>query len=141
MDAMQISLSGLDVEWKRLQVIAQNLANMNSTRMEDGSVFQPLRLVSGPAVGFGELIASGGAMPDTPVGVRVLSLETVDNPTRTAYEPDHPHADENGVVLYPNVDHAAEMTLMIKTSRIYEANLTALSLAQQMYSRAIEIGQ
>jgi len=141
MDAIKISMSALDVEWQRLQVIAQNLANMNTTRMADGTAFQPLRLVSGPDIGFETLLEAGGEMPEAPTGVRVFGAEVVDNPVRTVFDPNHPHADGNGIVTLPNVDHASEMTLMIKTSRIYEANLTAMSLAEQMYRSALEAGR
>jgi flagellar basal-body rod protein FlgC len=60
---------------------------------------------------------------------------------RRVHEPGHPHADTDGFVSYPAVDHAGEMTLMIKTSRSYEANLTAMNIAHQMYNRALELGR
>jgi len=53
----------------------------------------------------------------------------------------HPDADAQGLVSYPEIDRAAEMTLLIRTSRVYEANLTALSIAQQMYARAAQLGR
>ena len=137
MDAVSIGMSGLDVEWQRLQVIAQNLANMNSTRGENGDVYRPMTLVSG-ANSFGAMI-DGSAM--APTGVHVVSIEAQANGLRRVYEPTHPHADSEGFVTYPNVDHAAEMTLMIKTSRAYEANLVAVSMAQQMYLHALDIGR
>ena len=138
MDAVKISMSGLDVEWKRLQVIAGNLANMNSTRDAAGGAFRPSRLVSGPAVSFGALM-SGEAQG--PAGVRVMGVEATGGAGRRVHEPNHPHADLDGFVTYPDVDHAGEMTLMIRTSRAYEANLTAMSIAHQMYSKALEMGR
>lgn len=141
MDAMQISLSGLDVEWRRLQVIAQNLANINTTRTADGGSYQPMRLVSGPDVSFETLVQTGGQMPDEARGVQVFGIEATGDGLRATLDPDHPHADEDGMVFYPDIDHAAEMTLMIKTSRVYEANLTAISIAQQMYTSALEMGR
>ena len=140
MKAMQISMSGLNVEWQRLQVIAENLANINSTRNEIGEVFSPRRLLTGSQVKFEQLL-SNGKSPATPTGVTVLGLEAIPGGVRKAFEPTHPHADEDGFVSYPKVDHAAEMTLMIKTSRAYEANLTAMSIAQQMYSKALNMGR
>jgi flagellar basal-body rod protein FlgC len=140
MDAMKISLSGLDVEWQRLQVIAQNLANMNSTRTETGDVFRPLRLVSGPSTDFNTLL-QGGVAALKPTTVQVLSVEPQAQGTRKVYEPTHPHADAEGFVSYPNVDHAGEMTLMIKASRAYEANLAAISIAQTMYAKALDMGR
>lgn len=139
MEAMKISMSGLDVEWQRLQVIAQNLANINSTRNEVGDVYRPQRLVSGPDISFEQLLISTD-QPQAAVGARVMGIEDIAGATRQEFEPDHPHADIEGFVSYPDLDHAAEMTLMIKTSRVYEANLTAITIAQQMYSRALNMG-
>ena len=74
-------------------------------------------------------------------GVQVMGVEALNDAQRKSFEPDHPHADEDGFVTYPKIDHSTEMALMIETSRVYEANLTALSLARQMYSRALEMGR
>lgn len=138
MDAIAISRTALDVEWQRLQVIAQNLANMNTTRTQGGGPYRPLRLISGPQMDFGARIADG---VNKPVGVEVLGLEPIAGGVRRVHEPGHPDADAEGFVTYPALDHASEMTQLIKTSRVYEANLTALSIAQQMYARAAELGR
>lgn len=141
MQAQEISRSALDVEWQRLQVIAQNLANMNTSRTAEGGAYQPVRLVSGPRGSFADAIAgqaSGRAAAGR--GVQVLGVEPIAGNARRVHEPDHPHADAEGFVTYPAVDHAGEMTLLIQTSRVYEANLTALSIAHQMYARAMQLG-
>jgi flagellar basal-body rod protein FlgC len=135
MEATRISLSGLDVEWQRMQVIAQNLANMNSTRTGAGEPVRAMRLVSGPDQNFAAMLETGAS------GVRVLGVEAQGDGLRQLYEPDHPHANADGFVTYPDIDHAAEMALMIKTSRVYEANLAAFSAAQDMYLRALDIGR
>lgn len=139
MNAIEISLSGLDVEWRRLEIIAQNLANMNSTRTASGDVYRPLRLMTGPVAEFSAMLAAGAAL--TPSGVRVVALEPQADALRRTFEPNHPHADGDGFVTYPNVDHASEMTLMIRASRAYEANLAAVNMAREMYSRALDIGR
>ncbi len=139
MQAMEISLSGLDIEWQRLQVIAQNLANVNTSRTANGEAYQPKQLVSGPKVSFEQLMADKNSK--TLSGVEVYNIETQRRGTRRVHEPSHPHADANGFVSYPDIDHAGEMTSMIKTSRSYEANLVALNVAMQMYSRALELGR
>lgn len=139
MRAMEISRSGLDVEWQRLQVIADNLANLNTSRTAAGEPFRPMRLLSGPSTGFAEFMAGSGD-PGRLSGVRVLGMESVGG-FRQVHDPSHPHADDRGFVTYPELDHAGEMTLMIKTSRSYEANLTAMNIAHQMYSRALELGR
>lgn len=138
-DPVAISRSALDVEWQRMQIIAQNLANENTSRVPGGGSYQPVRLVSGPQRAFSALLKQGGEVPDVS-GVKVLGVETYGQ-TRRVSDPGHPDADASGYVTYPGVDHAAEMALLVKTARIYESNLTALSLAQQMNMRALEIGK
>ncbi len=140
MEAIKISLSGLDVEWQRLEVIAQNLANINSTRNEVGDVFRPMRLLTGPDISFDQLMKTN-QKAGAPTGTQVIGLEAIEGGVRRSFEPSHPHADGEGFVSYPEIDHAAEMTLMIRTSRAYEANLTALSIAQKMYSSALQLGR
>lgn len=137
MDAIAISRTGLDVEWRRMEVIALNLANINSGRGADGASYRPLRLVSGPAESF-RAVLDGQQQPG---GVRVYGVEPSGAGMRRVYEPGHPQADAAGFVSYPNVSHAEEMTLMVKTARAYEANLVALAAAQQIYSSALQIGK
>ena len=142
MEAMEISRTGLDVEWRRLEVIAQNLANLNTSRTGDGGSYVPLRLVSGPVESFQRALAQADDRQALqPKGVRVYGIEASDRGVRRVYEPGHPHADAQGFVTYPNVSHAEEMTLMVKTSRAYEANLVALAAAQQIYSSALQLGR
>lgn len=137
MNAIAISRTGLDVEWRRMEIIALNLANMNSARAADGTGFQPLTLLSGPAGNFGTVLEGQHA----PAGVRAYGVEPSGAGIRRVYEPGHPQADANGYVSYPNVSHAGEMALMVKTARAYEANLVALAAAQQIYSSALQIGK
>ena len=139
MQAMEISMSGLDVEWQRLQVIANNLANANTSRTADGGSFTPLQLVTGPKMSFDETLAERAQQKMS--GVEVYGIEAQRRGTRRVHQPSHPHADADGFVAYPDIDHAGEMTAMIKTSRAYEANLVALNISMQMYSRALELGR
>jgi flagellar basal-body rod protein FlgC len=143
MEASAISRSALDVEWQRLQVIANNLANANTTRTADGGIFRPMRLVSGPRTSFSALLQSTVHSPVSQgaAGVEVYGIEPVAGNVRRVYDPKHPHADANGFVTYPEIDRASEMTSMIQTSRAYEANLVALNLAHQMYAKALELGR
>lgn len=143
MEAMEISRSGLDVEWRRLEVIAANIANMNTTRTADGGPYVARRLVSGPVDGFpAALRAAGGTYDVRPRrGVMVYEIAPTNAGVRQVYNPEHPHADEAGLVALPAISQAEEMSLMIKTQRSYEANLVALAAAQQMYSAALQIGR
>jgi flagellar basal-body rod protein FlgC len=137
MDPMQISRTGLDVEWRRMEVIAANLANLNTTRTAMGDAYQPLRLVSGPRMSFNAELTRAEALN----GVQVYGVEPTTDAPRRVYEPTHPHADTEGYVTYPGLDHAGEMTLLLQTARAYEANLVALNAGRQMYAKALEIGR
>ena len=140
MESIKISTSALNVEWQRLSVIAENLANINSTKNELGEIFKPRKLLSGPDISF-EGLLNQPEMGLKPAGVKIMGFEEVSSGVRTVFDPDHPHADPDGFVSFPKIDHADEMTMMIKTSRAYEANLTAISIAQQMYMQALQIGR
>lgn len=138
-DAMQISRSALDVEWQRLQVIAENLANLNTSRTASGEPFRARRLISGPDVSFAD--ALNRTKTKDPATVKVLGIEAMPSGSRRVYDPTDPQADAQGFVTMPQIDQAAEMTLMIRTSRTYEANLTALGIARQMFMKALDLGR
>lgn len=139
MKAMEISRTGLDVEWRRLEVIAQNIANANTARTALGEAYRPMRLMSGPKGAFGREVAQSER--EALGGVEVYGVEPVNLPPRMVYEPANPQADASGFVTYPGFDHAEEMTLMLKTSRAYEANVLAMNMARQMYAKALELGR
>ncbi|SAL10712.1 flagellar basal body rod protein FlgC [Caballeronia telluris] len=138
----------MDVEHQRLEIIAQNLANANTTRTATGEAYQPLRLVSGPRVAaFDAQLAAvaatsnGNALSATSYsGVQTFGVEASDAPPRLVYDPTHPHADAKGFVHYPGLDHAGEMALMVQTLRVYEANTVMFSAARSMYMRALDLG-
>lgn len=142
MRAMEISKTGLDVEWRRLEVIADNLANINTTRTAGGAPYRAMRLLSGPKTSFAGHLSHGETTSAGELeGVTVYGLEPTNAAPRSVYEPDNPDADANGYVAYPSVDHAQEMVLMVKTARAYEANIVAMNISRQMYAKALELGK
>ena len=74
-------------------------------------------------------------------GVRVAAIVEDPNPPRLEHDPEHPDADEEGFVAYPNIDLAKEMTDLITASRSYEASTTAINTAKSLYLKALEIGR
>lgn len=140
MHAMQISLSGMDVEWRRLDVIANNIANVSTARTATGEPYRAMRLMSGPAAGFQKLMDQKGDAASLQ-GVTVYGVEPTNTPPRKVYEPANPQADGKGYVTYPGIDMGAEMTLMVKTARAYESNVVAMNIARQMYAKALELGR
>ena len=140
MQAMEISKTGLDVEWRRLELIAENLANVNTVRTASGQPYSAMRLVSGPKADFSKYVT--GKDPSAGLqGVEVYAVEPMNLPPRRAYEPGNPQADSDGYVQYPGFDHAAEMTLLVKTARAYQSNLVAMNAARDMYLKALELGR
>jgi flagellar basal-body rod protein FlgC len=137
MHAMAISRSALDVEWRRLEVLADNLANLNSTHTASGAPFQPMQLISGPKAGFSDYLGQDAQ----PTGVQVLGIEPQNVGTRLVYEPQNPDANSDGFVTYPDIDQASTMTQLIKTERAYEANLAVMNISRQMYGKALDLGR
>lgn len=127
---MTATSSALDAQKVRLEAIAQNLANANTTRGPDGLPYQR-QLVSFAA----EVDRLGNTT------VRVSDVKTDPRPGPTVYNPAHPHADPNGMVRMPNVSMSLEMVDMLSASRAYEANLNAAKTAREMAKQALEIGR
>ena len=124
--SINASSSGLSVQRTRMDVIADNIANAETTRTPDGGAYRRLRVL---------VSASDG--PDG--GVQVMGVTPDDTPMKKVFDPSHPDARADGYVELPNVDIATEMVDMIAASRAYEANAKALSLARGMLHDAIDI--
>jgi flagellar basal-body rod protein FlgC len=143
MQAFEISRTGMDVEWRRLEVIAQNIANANTVRTGSGQAYQPLQLLSGPQISgrasFSDHLQAGAGAPAA--GVEVYGVVPQSVTPRRVYDPTHPQADPDGYVTYPGIDQAGEMTTMIKAARVYEANVVAANTARQMYAKALDLGR
>jgi len=140
--AMDTSASGLTAERLRLDIIASNLANANTTRTPEGTPYRRRVPVfeargSDPVA---QLVPFARVL-DGVTGVRVAGIATDPTPFKTKYDPGHPDADENGMVSMPNVDVVTEMVDMISATRGYEANVTAINAAKSMATRALEIGR
>jgi flagellar basal-body rod protein FlgC len=139
-DALGISASGLTAERMRMDVTAENLANAQTTRTAEGGPYRRKEVVlqQAPAQGgfAGRLATAMGSRGGRPGGVEVA--EDASAP-RQVYDPGHPDADANGYVAMPNVDTVAEMVDLIAASRAYEANVTAMNAAKQMYTKTLDL--
>lgn len=140
--AFDISASGMTAERFRVDTIAENVANVNTTRTEDGTPYRR-KIVTFAEKGltpFSTYYESSRARA-VGNGVKVVSV-TEDTETEfiMEYDPSHPDADENGYVSYPNVNIVTEMTNLIDATRAYEANTTAFNASKSMVQAAIKIG-
>jgi flagellar basal-body rod protein FlgC len=160
--SLNISRSGLSAQRRRLDAVAENLANLHTTRGANGGPFQPRVVVlhegdlesswltrpeeEGQPVP-GRLWTthpqhlSGSGTSEDPEQLRGVEAERLvqQRRPRMEYDPEHPDADENGYVAYPDINVVEEMTHLIAASRAYEANLTALAAAKEMAVKALEI--
>lgn len=127
---MTISASGLTAERTRLEVIARNIANVNTTRAENGEVFRR-QLV--------QVMSAQDVDSENVPGVVVTGVVADPSPLKMVYDPTHPDADAQGFVAKPNVDIMLEMVDMLGATRAYEANVTALQSSKEMARRALEI--
>ncbi|NLJ77380.1 MAG: flagellar basal body rod protein FlgC [Peptococcaceae bacterium] len=138
-----ISASGLTAEKLRLDLIANNIANMNTTGRLNDPAHPPYRRKIPVFEQMLERAHAGGAPPTSYKGVGVRVAQILEDPRlpRLAYEPSDPMADEQGYVAYPNINIVNEMVNMISATRSYEANVTALNAAKDIALKALEIGR
>lgn len=135
-----ISASGLTAERLRLDLIANNLANVNTTRTTRGGPYKRQVPVFLERLQ-GEKDALTNRFRLQKAGVEVNFIWEDPEPPRLVYDPSHPDANEGGYVAYPNINVVNEMIDLITASRAYEANLTTLEAAKNMAQRALEIGR
>ncbi|MBI3900282.1 MAG: flagellar basal body rod protein FlgC [Gammaproteobacteria bacterium] len=136
--AFEISAAGMNVERTRLDVSALNLANANSTRGPDGTLYKPMRVTATVSPQSFDAMLNG-MMPNQGV-VSQVQVTPIDTAPRMVFDPGHPDADERGFVAYPAVNSVTEMVQLISTTRAYEANVRALNAAKSMAMKALEIG-
>lgn len=142
-----IAATGMTAQRFRMDVIAENIANVSTTRTENGGpyrrkivTFQEKQLKAGVPSFKHILKDSTAAYMGNGVKVSKVSEDT-ETDFIMAYDPSHPDADENGYVRYPNVNTVTEMTNLIDASRSYEANVTAFQAIKSMATSGIQVGQ
>lgn len=156
--AFRVSHDGLSSQRTRLNTVASNLANINTTRTKEGGpykkkmpVFEANKLEEifpegeDADMGFNESMFDAD-LDDTDEGnsissVKVSSIEEDKRPPRMVYEPDHPDANADGYVAYPNIDPVMEMVDLISTTRSYEANVSVVDSIKKMATQAISIAR
>ena len=141
--SFNISASGMTAERFRFDTIAQNIANVNTTRTEDGTPYRrKIVTFQEKAVTPFTTYYSNSRARTVGNGVKVTSVkEDMENDFIMEYDPAHPDADENGYVSYPNVNTVTEMTNMISATRAYEANTTAFEASKSMARTGLSIGR
>ncbi len=146
LSSMNISASGMTAQKLRMDIIAENITNINTTRTEEGGPYQRKMVVfqaveSDSFKNQLESAISANAKPQADAGVIVTEIAEDPTDFKAVYNPTHPDADENGYVLMPNVDLIVETVDSMEASRAYQANVTSFNAVKSMASSALEIGR
>lgn len=130
--ATEIAVGAIRAQRFRMNVIANNIANAQTTRTAEGGPFRrQLTIFRGEQI--------GPTLKPEKFGVRVKEVVSDRSPFREVYDPSHPDANEDGIVLYPNVNLAVEMINLLSAQRAYEANVAVIMTDRSMGEKALEI--
>lgn len=149
MSTLNISASGMSAQRTRMDIIAQNVANVNTTRDENGEAYRRQTVVfeerSNANKNFESYLEAQKTglsfNPRIGTGVKISSIvEDHVTAMKTVYDPSHPDANEEGYVTMPNVNTVTEMTNLIDANRSYEANVTAFNATKNMALKGLELG-
>jgi len=136
MTAIEVGASGLTAQRRRLEVLISNLVNANTTQPAGTEPYRRkdvLFTATNPEMSF------GAALDDAVQGVEISRVVTDTSEPVKRYEPNHPYADKDGYVSYPNVNAMEEMVNVLSATRSYEANLQAVNMAKEMQQKTLEI--
>ncbi len=133
---VDVTAGALNAQKTRLDIVAQNIANAQTTRTPSGGAYQR-QIVSFET----ELIRQQGNGGAALQSVRVGTVGTDRTPGQQVYNPQHPDAGSDGLVTMPNVNLSYEMVDLITASRAYEANLSVAKNARQMALKTLQIGK
>lgn len=139
---LKISSSGLAANTKRMAAISSNIANAQVTRTAEGGPYRKKEVVFGsePArENFSDVLE--GEMGENVQTVHATDVISTNRPPILKYEPNHPDANADGYVAYPDINVMEEMANMISASRAYEANISALNTTKSMAMKALDIGR
>ncbi len=140
--SLKISSSGLAANRKRMGAISSNIANAQTTRTAEGGPYRKKEVVFGsePArESFGEILE--GELDEKAQSVHATEVISSNKPPILKYEPNHPDANKEGYVAYPDINVMEEMADMISASRAYEANISAMNTTKSMAMKALELGR
>lgn len=130
--AADIASSGLQAERLHMEVVANNIANQQTTRTASGEPYRRQTVLF-------TNVAEDGDRPGGLSGVQIQEIAPDQSPFRSVYDPGHPHADEKGQVQLPNVDLPHEMVDLLVASRAYESNLKSLETFKQITKQTLSL--
>jgi flagellar basal-body rod protein FlgC len=125
--SIEVSASGLSAERLAMDVIANNLANVNTTRTPEGGPFKRQLVVFAQKQEAAQTDSLDATPTQSRAGVAAVGIVNDESPDKLVYDPSHPDADPQGYVHMPNIEVVKEMVDMMAASRAYEANVTAIT--------------
>lgn len=144
LNSLRISASALMAQRLRMDVIANNVANMNTSRTADGTPYRRQSVVleaQGRGVAFRDFLGQARGGGGGGGGVAVSAIVEGTEPPRRVHDPMHPDADADGYVLLPNIDIVVELTDLITANRAYQASVTVLNATKSLALDALRIGR
>ena len=127
---LNVSATALEAQKIRMNTIASNIANVNSTSSPDGGPYKRK-----------DVMFESYLYDESNVGVNISKIVEDQRPPRKVYDPSHPDADKDGYVSYPNINTIEEMVNLIESSHAYEANLTLIAVYKDMYTKTLALSQ
>jgi flagellar basal-body rod protein FlgC len=134
-DIFNVSGSAVSAQSQRLNVVASNLANVDTVAGPDGKAYKARQVV------FQTVLMGQGEQPDASAGVRVSTISEDQTAGRRVHDPKHPAADADGYVTYSNVNAVEEMVNMISASRSYQNNVEVMNTARTLLQKTLQMGQ
>ena len=130
-----VSGSAVSAQSQRLNVVASNLANVDTVAGPDGKAYKARQVV------FQTVLMGQGNQPDASAGVRVSTITEDQSEGRRVHDPKHPAADADGYVTYSNVNAVEEMVNMISASRSYQNDIEVMNTARSLLQKTLQMGQ
>lgn len=142
LNSFNISASGMTAQRLRLDVAAENIANIDTTRTEDGTPYRRKLVVleADRESDFHRIFRSASGNGNH-YGVKATAVIDDETELKPVYDPEHPDANEEGYVMMPNVDLVEETIDAMAATRSYDANITAYNAIKLMAQKALEIGK
>lgn len=130
-----VSGSAVSAQSQRLNVVASNLANVDTVAGPDGQAYKARQVV------FQTQLMGTSGRPESAAGVAVTQVIEDETPGRRVHDPKHPQADADGYVTYSNVNAVEEMVNMISASRSYQNNVEVMNTARTLLQKTLQLGQ
>ncbi|BCB96476.1 flagellar basal-body rod protein FlgC [Dissulfurispira thermophila] len=125
---LKVSATALEAQKIRMNVIASNIANVNSTRTPEGGPYKRR-----------DVLFESYMFDESSVGVNIPKIVEDQRPFKMVYDPSHPDANKDGYVSYPNINTIEETVNLISATRAYEANLTLINSYKEMFMKTLDI--